>query len=167
MLALHITSMKQFMNQLLVSDTFDIFLLEEAVITAANTYTLDGYVNREFYSPEDFSSGQIPDYEYSPWSTMKGLCFQLINGKRTPLSFRFIFHLKPVQALKLLEKANCSVDPSSIKALVLTIRYDGTKAVLTTGCAYHTFVMSKEAEQIWDKALTRYLSGKNIPYEVL
>ena len=167
MLALHITSMKQFMNQLLVSDTFDIFLLEEAVITAANTYTLDGYVNREFYSPEDFSSGQIPDYEYSPWSTMKGLCFQLIKGKRTPLSFRFIFHLKPVQALKLLEKANCSVDPSSIKALVLTIRYDGTKAVLTTGCAYHTFVMSKEAEQIWDKALTRYLSGKNIPYEML
>ncbi|MBQ8233858.1 MAG: hypothetical protein IJZ34_18340 [Lachnospiraceae bacterium] len=167
MLALHITSMKQFMNQLLVSDAFDIFLLEEAVITTANTYTLDGYVNREFYSPEDLNSGQIPDYEYSPWSTMKGLCFQLIKGKRTPLSFRFIFHLKPEQALKLLEKANCSVEPSSIKALVLTIRYDGTKAVLTTGCAYHAFVMSKEAEQIWDKALTRYLSGKNIPYEML
>lgn len=167
MLALHITSMKQFMNQLLVSDTFDVFLLEEAVITTANTYTLDGYVNREFYSPEDLGSGQVPDYEYSPWSTMKGLCFQLIKGKRTPLSFRFIFHLKPEQAQKLLEKANCSVDPSSIKALVLTIRYDGTKAVLTTGCAYHTFVMSKEAEQIWDKALVRYLSGKNIPYEAL
>ena len=167
MLALHITSMKQFMNQLLVSDAFNIFLLEEAVITTANTFTLDGYVNREFYSPEDLNSGQIPDYEYSPWSIMKGLCFQLIKGKRTPLSFRFIFHLKPEQTQKLLEKANCSVDPSSIKALVLTIRYDGTKAVLTTGCAYHTFVMSKEAEQIWDKALTRYLSGKNIPYEVL
>ncbi len=167
MLALHITSMKQFMNQLLVSDTFDIFLLEEAVITTANTYTLDGHLNREFYSPDELSSGQVPDYEYSPWSTLKGLCFQLIKGKRTPLSFRFIFHLKPKQAQKLLEKAQCSVDPSSIKALVLTIRYDGTKAILTTGCAYHTFVMSKEAEQIWDKALVHYLAGKNIPYEVL
>ena len=98
MLALHITSMKQFMNQLLVSDTFDIFLLEEAVITTANTYTLDGHLNREFYSPDELSSGQVPDYEYSPWSTLKGLCFQLIKGKRTPLSFRFIFHLKPKQA---------------------------------------------------------------------
>lgn len=167
MLALHITSMKQFMNQLLVSDTFDIFLLEEAVITTANTYTIDGYLNKEFYSSEELASGQIPDYEYSPWSTLKGLCFQLIKGRHTPLSFRFIFHLKPEQTRKLLEKAQCSVDPALVKAMVLTIRYDGTKAVLTTGCAYQTFVMSKEPEQIWDKALTRFLTGKNIPYEEL
>lgn len=166
MLALHITSMKQFMNQLLVSDTFDIFLLEEAVIQTANTYTIDGYMNKEFYGKEELESGLIPDYEYSPWSTMKGLCFQLIKGKRTPLSFKFVFHLKPALADRLLAQRECSVDPALVKALVMTIRYDGTKAVITTGCAYHTFVMSKEPETIWDQALLKLLSNKEIPYEI-
>ena len=35
---------------------------------------------------------------------------------------------------------------------MLTVRYDGSHAVLTTGTAYHTFVMNKEPEIIWDKA---------------
>ncbi len=167
MLALHITSMKVFMNQLLASDVFDIFLLEEAVITTANTIMIDGHLNREFYSTEELASGQVTDYEYTPWSTLKGLCFQLIKGKRTPLSFKFIFHLKPEIAEKLLAREGCPADSSQIKALVLTIRYDGTKARLTTGCAYHTFVMSKAPEQVWDKTLSRYLADKGIPCEEL
>lgn len=159
--------MKVFMNQLLVSDAFDIFLLEEAAITTANTITIDGHFNREFYSAEELISGQLADYEYSPWSVLKGLCFQLIKGKRTPLSFKFVFHLKPEIAEKLLAREGCAVDSSQIKALVLTVRYDGNRAQLTTGCAYHTFVMSKEPEQIWDKTLSRYLADKGIPYEEL
>lgn len=166
MLALHITSMKQFMNQLLASETFDIFLLEEAVITTANTYTIDGHLNKSFYAKEDLDCGQIPDFEYSPWSSMKGLCFQLIKGRRTPLSFKFIFHLKPALTARLLTQKECSVDPALVKALVMTIRYDGTKAVITTGCAYNTFVMSKEPEAIWDEALLKLLSNKDIPYEI-
>lgn len=167
MLALQITSMKQFMNQLLAADAFDIFLLEEATISTANTVTIDGHLNREFYSSEELASGQIPDYEYTPWSSLKGLCFQLIKGKRTPLSFKFIFHVKPEQTKKLLEREECTMDISLVKAMVLTIRYDGSKAMLTTGCAYHTFVMSKEAEQIWDRTLTRYLASRGISYEEL
>lgn len=167
MLALQITSMKHFMNQLLTADSFDIFLLEEAVIATANTVTIDGHLNRDFYSPEELSSGQIPDYEYTPWNNLKGLCFQLIKGKRTPLSFKFVFHLKPEQMAKLLQKEECSLDISQVKAMVLTVRYHGSQAILTTGCAYHTFIMSKEAEVIWDKALTRYLSSQNIPFETL
>ncbi len=167
MLALHITSMKVFMSQLLTSDVFDIFLLEEAVINTANTITIDGHLNREFYSTEELSSGQVADYEYTPWSTLKGLCFQLIKGKHTPLSFKFIFHLKPEITEKLLTREGCPADSSGLNAMVLTIRYDGTKALLTTGCAYHTFVMSKVPEQIWDRALSRYLADKEIPYEAL
>ncbi len=165
MLALPVTSMKLFMNQLLASDVFDIFLLEEAVITTANTITIDGHLNYDFYSKEELASGQIADYEYTPWSMLKGLCFQLIKGKNVPLSFKFIFHLKPEITQKLLERENCPVDSSQIKAMVLTIRYDGTKAQLITGCCYHTFIMSKEPEQIWDRTISRYLSDKGVPCE--
>ncbi len=175
MTAIQITSMKDFMNKLLVSDAFDCFLLEEAVIGTANTFTIDGHINKEFFSGEstedtspDGVSGnaQIPvsHREFRPWSEIKGLCFDLIKGKRTPLFFRFVLHLMPEKASALLKRENCDVEPSRIKALVLTIRYDGSKAVLTTGTSFYTFVLSKEPDIIWDKALLQYLDGKGIEY---
>ena len=166
MIALQITSLKTFMNQLLAGDTFDSFLLEEAIISTAVTYSIDGHINKDFFSAEEQIESTL-SYDFQPWSEIKGLCFNLIKGKRTPLFFKFVFHLKPDKASELLTKRQCSVDPSDIKALVLTIRYDGTKAILTTGSAYHTFVMSKDADLIWDKALTQFLSNKDITYEQL
>lgn len=166
MLALQITSMKQFMNQLLVSEDFHIFLLEEATISTANTYTIDGHINKEFYSAEEQTSDLLP-YDFQPWSELKGLCFNLIKGKHTPLYFKFVFHLKPEQVQSLLTKHGIEMDLSLIRAFVLTVKYDGSKAVLTTGTSYHTFVMDKEPEVIWDKALQQYLTQKGCAFEVL
>ncbi len=165
MIALQITSMKQFMNHLLVADTFEPFLLEEAVISTGSTFTIDGHVNREFYG----DSEDAPDasWDFRPWGELKGLCFDLIKGRRTPLSFRFVLHLMPEKAAALLEKENCDVDSSQLRALVLNIRYDGEKAVLTTGTAFHTFLLSREPDAIWDRAARQYLSGKGISYEEL
>ena len=164
MIALQITSMKQFMNQLLVTDAFDPFLLEEATIGTACTFSIDGHINPDFYG-DDVSAETLP--EFRPWSELKGLCFDLIKGKRTPLFFRFVLHLMPEKAATLLEKEGCDVDPAQVKALVLTIRYDGSKAVLTTGTAFHTFLMSKTPDAIWDRAMRQYLDKKGIPYEEL
>jgi len=166
MTALQITSMKNFMSRLLTTDAFDCFLLEEAVISTANTYTIDGHINRDFFyseerTPEPFS------YDFRPWSEIRELCFNLIKGKRTPLFFRFVLHLMPEKAAALFEKEECNIDPSQIKALVLNIRYDGSKAILTTGTSFHSFVLSKEPDVIWDKALVKYLNEKGIGYEEL
>ncbi len=169
MTALQVSSMKTFMNHLLITDTFDIFLLEEAVIGMACTYHIDGHTNREFFqngNPEEAPSVH-PDLELRPWCDLKGLCYNLIRGKRTPLFFRFVLHLHPEKARALLARSGCDVDPSLVKALVLNIRYDGSKAVLTTGTAYQTFVPSKEPDMIWDKALAKYLDGKGIACEAL
>lgn len=166
MLALQITSMKNFMNQLLAGDTFDIFLLEEAVISTANTYTIDGHINVDFYPAEERGNESIP-YEFQRWSEIKGLCFNLIKGKNTPLYFKFVLHLMPEKAAALLAQENSSVDTTQVRALVLNIKFDGTKAILTTGTSYRTFVMSKDPDIIWDKAITKYLSGKGIAFEEL
>ena len=73
----------------------------------------------------------------------------------------------PEKAAALLEKEHCDVESSQIKALVLNIRFDGSRAVLTTGTAFHTFLLSKEPDAIWDRALCRYLDAKGIAYEEL
>ena len=46
------------MNHLLVADTFDPFLLEEATISTALTVTIDGHINKDFY-PADERKRQI------------------------------------------------------------------------------------------------------------
>lgn len=167
MLALKIMSTKNFMNHLLVADTFDNFLLSEATISTANTYQIDGHINKDFYSSGDL--GEVPPrpYEFSEWKDMKPLCFHLIKGKRTPLFFKIILHLKPEAVGKLLAAGGCSIPSEQVKALVLTIKYDGSQVVLTTGSAFHTFVMSKEPDTIWDKALQQFLARKSFDYEIL
>lgn len=166
MLALQISSMKQFMNHLLVADTFESFLLEEAVIGTACTFHIDGHVNQEFFQGDE-DEQEKDFYEFRPWSKVKGLCFDLIKGKRTPLFFRFVLHLMPHKAAALLEKESCDVESCAVKALVLNIRYDGSKAILTTATALQTFHMSKMPDTIWDKALRRFLEAKGIAYEEL
>ena len=50
MLALNIPELKNFMNQLLCSDTFDHFLLKEATIQKDAVWNFDGTVTPDFYS---------------------------------------------------------------------------------------------------------------------
>lgn len=166
MLAMQITAMKPFMNQLLAGDTFDIFLLEEATVSTANTYTINGHINVDFYPVSERTPDRIP-YELQPWSELKGLCYNLIKGRHTPLYFKFVFQLKPEQTKALLEKENLKPALLPLKSLVLTIKYDGGKAVLTTGTSYETFVMDKTADVVWDRNLAKYLSMKNISYDIL
>ena len=68
---------KKFMNCLLVGDTFDKFLLEEASITTFNTFTIDGHVQSDFYSEEELAT--LPDNTLSTWATIKPICFNLIK----------------------------------------------------------------------------------------
>lgn len=164
MIALQMTSTKNFMQQFLAGEAFDPFLLVEATIATANTYSIDGRMNADFFPAEERDT--LP-YEFQPWSEIKGLCFHLIKGKNTPLHFKFVLHLKPEKAEGLLSRDHSDISVDTLKALVLTVKYDGSKVVLTTGTAYRTFVMDKEADVLWDKALMQYLAGKEIGFEQL
>ena len=53
MKAYRISDLKNFMNKLLLSDHFDYFLLEEGTIVTANTYRIDGHVQKDFYTKEE------------------------------------------------------------------------------------------------------------------
>ncbi|MBO4514928.1 MAG: hypothetical protein J5721_04550 [Lachnospiraceae bacterium] len=158
--------MKQFMNELLTGDAFDIFLLEEATISTAITLSIDGHVNVDFYPIAERTPELLP-YEYQPWSEMKGLCFDLIKGKRTPLNLKFVMQLKPDKVKAMLEKEKLASKAASLKSLVLTIKYDGGKAILTTGSSYQTFVMDKTADVVWDRQISKYLAMKGIQFEIL
>ena len=166
MTALEITSLKNFMNQLLAGSVFDIFLLEEASIATAFTVSIDGHINKSFYPESERDSESLP-YDLKPWSEVKELCFSLIKGRYTPINFKFVLQLKPEHMEGLIRKELTDASLSGLKALMIIIKFDGTKAVITTGASFHTFVPDKEPEKLWDKTFSKYLSDKGISYETL
>lgn len=167
MIAWKITNVKQFMGKLLASDTFDLFLLEEASITTYNTFSIDGHQNKDFYTAEEWEDKEIRPYDFSLWKTIRPICFDLIKGTHTPTSFRFVLHLLPEHVASILQKGDTAVTADQIRAFVLNIKYDGSVLTLVTGTAFHSFFMDKTPDQLWDAAMKQFLSKKEISYEEL
>lgn len=167
MIALQITNIKQFMGKLLTSETFDHFLLEEASISTYNTFIIDGHQNRDFYTNEEWEDTSVRPYEFSMWKQIRPICFSLIKGTHTPTAFRFVLHLAPEATLSLLEKGESGITLQQLKAYVLTIKFDGTALTLVTGSAFHTFVMDKTVDLLWDNALKEFLATQEISFEIL
>lgn len=165
MLAIQIKDVKIFMSKLLSADTFDSFLLEEAQIHTFNTFTIDGHQNHEFYTKEELEDPELFPYEYSQWKDMKGICFQLIKGKKVPTFMKIILHKKPEEAYTLLEEGGALEVAEVLKAFVVTVKYDANGLLLTTGTSFSTFIMDKSADLLWDNAFCKFLTVQGIDFE--
>ena len=157
MIALRLTSIKDFMSHLLLSETFDSFQFIEGEIVTFNTFTIDGFVQKPFYPEEE----NIP--EYSLWKTLREYCFTLIKGRKTPLSFKFIFRLSPQNTARLIAQNRLDFTPDQIQGLYLNIRYDGTTLQCITGTSLKTFTMDKSLEKSWDTMVQKILHPKTNP----
>ncbi|WP_029320569.1 DUF5721 family protein [Butyrivibrio sp. AE3004] len=158
MIALRIKNTRQFMSVLLASEVFDGFLLESAELVTANTYTIDGRVNKEFFGDEDDGKAL---HELSEWKTLRPVCYELIKGKHTPLGFKFIMCISPEEKEGILqEEMN-----TNISSLVFILRFKDGVITLTTGAALSGFLMDKSYETIWDDYMKRFLDNARIEYE--
>lgn len=164
MKAYKITERKNFMGRLLGSSVFDSFLLAEASITTYNTFLIDGRINKGFFTG-DLNDEALPPYEFSRWQDMRSLCFDLIKGKRTPVGFKFVLHLKPELAESLLTENESAVTLNDLKAFVLNIKYDGNDLTCVTATAFHTFIPDKMPDQIWDGYMDQFMGNNGIGYE--
>lgn len=164
MIALSIDNIKIFMNKFLNSEAFDTFYVEEAVITTFNRFEINGRTETGFYSPEELQNTPALGTEFSLWQTLRPICFQLMKGKHTPLSFQFVLQAGESFKLRLLQSPQLSLDPSLIKSLNLIIRFENNKLLCVTGTAFHTFVPDKSLDQIWDKAIKKSFLSLGLDY---
>lgn len=164
MTSFHITELKNFMAKLLGTDCFDSFLLEQAEIASAATYRIDGHINSDFYTKEELADPQVCPYGFASWQAMRPLCFDMIKGKRTPSSFKFVLHLIPDYVPGVLKGADASLTPEQVRALVLTVKYDGSSISIVTGTAFTSFVMDKSLDAAWDRTMRQFLAKKGIAY---
>ena len=158
MIALQIKNTKHFMSALLATEAFDGFLLESADLITANSYTIDGHINKEFYGDEE----EVP-YELSEWRSMRSVCYELIKGKHTPLGFKFVFCATPDKKSELLD----GEASSTVSNLVFIVKFKDGRISLTTGVALSGFLLDKSYEKVWDDYMRKFLDQTRIEYEEL
>lgn len=162
MIALALPQVKECMAKLLLSETFDPFYFIEGEIVTFNTFTLDGYLKKDFFEQEE-----DPEREYALWKDVREFCFSLIKGKRTPLSFKFVLGLSDSNIEKLLLQQGLDFKPQDVRGLYINLKYDGQKLQCITGTAMNLFTMDKSLEQAWDIMVQKFFAQKEIKYEVL
>lgn len=151
MIKIDITNKKNFISTLLLSDTFDNYLLKEAYLKTANIITIDGRENKSFYSNDDDIANLSP-YEYTTWSRYRLLLYELIKGHNTPLGFKIILYA-PQSITKELLAAN----HDEVQYLSLTVTYDSAGMSVTSAVAYQEFTLDKEADNIWDSYIHTFI----------
>ena len=158
MLALQIDEVKTFMNRLLAGSVFDSFLFVEGALQMGFSYEFDGHLNHDFYAEGELA-GISEEEIYIPYSQVRHVLFSLIRGKRTPLSFRLTLQANTSQTQTLLSSVSSA---ASVKGLLLNIRYDGQKVMLTSGVNYSTFSFDKAPEHTWDQWLTEFIKSLSL-----
>ena len=152
---------------------FDQFLLNDAIIMTGNTYTVDGHINRGFYSEEELDgfrqaaidSGRIFSEDMVRWKSVKGFCFDCIKGKKLPLSFRINLCLAPENTARFLAGTDTSVTQDQISSLNVNIKYDGNTLTCTTAVSLTIFTMDKSIEHSWDNMFSGFLASHGYEYD--
>lgn len=165
MIVLELTDIKDFMNKLLRSEVFDHFLLQEATITGAATYTISGQITKGYFDNEELMEQQLENLRFLPFSMLRKDCFDIIKGKKTPASFRFVFLLSPENQKKTIASIGSSFQNEDITGMYLNLRYQNQLLSLTTGISYNVFSADKSLEHQWDAMVMKFLSQNGIPYE--
>ena len=149
-------SAKNCMSHLLLKDTFDSFFFIESEITTFNKFTINGYLQEDFFDEK-------PEAAYSRWEKVRDFCFQIIRGKRTPLNFKIVLAL-PNDLIPSFLTAHglTSYRPEEIQGLYLHFHYDGQNLQCVTGTSLHTFTMDKSVEREWDAEVRNILKSKSI-----
>lgn len=166
MIGIKIKSSKEFMNQFLMADAFEDFLFVEGKIITATTYVIDGRLQKDFYTREEWEDQILRPYEFAKWSDMKQMIFQMIKGKHTPVFMRITLQQKPELTEQYLEDKVKPVNRNLIQGLLFTMKYEKGQVMLTTGVSYQGLLLDKDPEKGWDQQMLKLLTDKGLDYEV-
>lgn len=157
MKCIKIENVKGFMSGLLMKTDFDEYFLCEAEIVTFNRFTIDGHVQKKFYSDEEYEDMGSP--QWSRWSRVRPLCFEMIKGSRTPLKFKIILRLNNEETERLVQESELSYTLGDIGGLYLNLVYENNVLNCITGSSMNVFTMDKGLEKAWDIRVEKELSG--------
>lgn len=163
MIALQIQDKKKMLHVLLESTSFDTFLMQEASVIRDSSLFLEGRIHPGYHPQQDLPT-QPEITDFVPWHTVRALLASYI-GKEFPLSFKFVLQAPVAYTQNLLKNAAFTGDPSAVKGLILTFRYEQEHLTCLTGISLTTFSMDKSIEALWDQGIKKALANMQIGFE--
>lgn len=157
-----IEDVKKLTELLFIKEAFDRFLVREAHFVTGITVDLDGTLNTDYYDSDETAA--LPDQNCAAWKAMKGLCFQIIKGKKLPKRFQIVLKLAPTDISPWIVKNGLNEASESVKGLFLTLRYENQQLSCTSGTALSVFTMDKSLEQTWDSQMLRFFKTLEVAY---
>lgn len=153
-----------FMKKLLVSDSFDAFLLSEASITTYATFQIDGAFHPEYLNADEAELLTVEKCGYTLWKRVRPFFFELTRGHNTPLRFRIVFRLAPYNVEKLIAQSGIAIPREQVDGLFLNINFDGTALTCVSGTSLRIFSLDKSLERAWEEMLEKFFRQKEIPF---
>lgn len=156
MIAEEIKNTKMFMNILLASDKFDLFLVNSIQITTYNTFDIDGHIRKDFYTDEEFDA--LENQELSSYRVLRPICYDLIKGQKTPVRFKIIFAMNDETIKSLIDSADTTLTTNDVNELFFNVKYEGGVVSCVTGVSLKVFTMDKSLERKFDNYISDFIS---------
>lgn len=168
MKAFEIQDVKTFMGRLFGESFFDGLMVSFFELTTGMHVRFDGKRNVGWYSDDEMEvMGDAHIQGYVCWREMKPHVFDLIRGKRTPVSMDGAFILPEPVMRQVLQAYGLEQQNDLVETLVWNLHFEKGSLRLVTGCSLRTFSLDKSVEQAWDAWTGQTLRQQGIACEVV
>lgn len=158
---IEILDIKLFMQFLFQTDALDSYYFVSSELLTDIAYSLDGRINKEFFTNEEQYALKIEHTVYLPWHYAKEKIFSLIKGKKTPTRLKIILKASMEETKALLSATASSLHLNDVDGLFLNIIFQENKLNVICGISYHIFTMDKSLEsEFSDRMATLFKSYK-------
>ena len=154
------------MEKLLLEDCFDAFLLLEASIRTGNLFSIDGHLNRDFYTEEEYASLTAGEFALTPWKELRHFCYEIIRGTKTPSQFQITFQLPRQRMAEFLSQSQASFSLDDIGGLFFHLKYNDSSLSCITGTSYRIFSLDKALDHLWDQKIQAFLSQLGVSFNI-
>ena len=145
---------KDFLNVLFTDERYDSFYLFSVKLDLAVSYEIDGKINKEFYTEEEFE--QLTNRQYICWRDVKKTILGYMQDGKLPDKMKLILMFNKENITRLIEMNNILIHPDNIRALFMNILISDNKLSITTGTSLNVFTMDKTLEELWDSTVEKY-----------
>lgn len=161
-----ILDIKPFMQLLFQSDHLKSYDFVSADIRTDMVYSLDGHINKSFFSEEESTALSLEHKIYLPWNLAREKIFVLIKGKKTPSLLKIVLKASDRQTDALLSATNSSLNPNDIDGIFLNIIYNENKLNVICGVSYQIFTLDKTLETEFSNDIATLFKSCNITCEI-
>lgn len=166
MQSIHILDIKPFMQLLFQTEQLNEYEFVSADIRTDMTYSLDGHINRSFFSEEELIQHSLTQRSYLTWSIAREKVFTLIKGKRTPSLLKIVLRASVPETDSLISSTNSSLNSNDIDGIFLNIIFQENKLNVICGISYKIFTMDKELESEFSAKIITLLKLNSITCEI-